>query len=100
MLGRTLGAILTEQDRTRKWLSKQVGNDPATASRMVAGLLPINVDQLARMAKALGVTRRVVLDRAGYLENNGTSTLDLDTLPPMARKMVLAAVRAALDVVE
>lgn len=96
-LGHALEQILAEQGQTRKGLARQIGVDPATVSRIVNGLQPTTVDQLAKIARALGVTRRSILTRAGYLNPDGASCIDLDSLTPMARAMVSAAVRAALE---
>jgi transcriptional regulator with XRE-family HTH domain len=83
-----VGAALTEAlgGRTQRWLAKQVGVDPATISRILSGKQSPSLEQLDRAAKALGVSRRRVLARAGYLADNGT--VELDALPGDVRRMV------------
>lgn len=97
-LGDALQQILAEKGQTRKWLAQRIKMDPSTISRIVNGQQPTTVDQVSRIAVALGVTRRSILARANFLEYDGDAIIDLDMLRPTARAMVLAAVRTALTV--
>ena len=47
--------VLVEKKRTNKWLSEQVGKDPATVSKWCTNTLQPNLETLVTIAKALDV---------------------------------------------
>ena len=47
--------VLAEKKRTNKWLSEQVGKDPATVSKWCTNTLQPNLETLVAIAKALDV---------------------------------------------
>ena len=50
-----LKVVLAEEKRTNKWLSEQVGKDPATVSKWCTNTLQPNLETLVAIAKALDV---------------------------------------------
>ena len=50
-----LKVVLAEKKRTNKWLSEQVGKDPATVSKWCTNTLQPNLETLVAIAKALVV---------------------------------------------
>lgn len=50
-----LKVVLAEKKRTNKWLSEQVGKDPATISKWCTNTLQPNLETLVAIAKALDV---------------------------------------------
>ena len=50
-----LKVVLAEKKRTNKWLSGQVGKDPATVSKWCTNTLQPNLETLVAIAKALDV---------------------------------------------
>ena len=50
-----LKVVLAEKKRTNKWLSEQVGKDPATVSKWCANTMQPNLETLVAIAKALDV---------------------------------------------
>lgn len=50
-----LKVVLAEKKRTNKWLSEQVGKDPATVSKWCTNTLQPNLETLVVIAKALDV---------------------------------------------
>ena len=50
-----LKVVLAEKKRTNKWLSEQVGKDPATVSKWCTNPLQPNLETLVAIAKALDV---------------------------------------------
>ena len=50
-----LKIVLAEKKRTNKWLSEQVGKDPATVSKWCTNTLQPNLETLVAIAKALEV---------------------------------------------
>lgn len=97
---RAMGAALTEalvsRGESRKWLAEAIDVDPATVSRILNGERPPSFEQLCRMATALGVTRRSLLARAGYIDGDGL--IDPERLPPAGRRAVLAIIAAFASV--
>ena len=47
--------VLAEKKRTNKWLSEQVGKDPATVSKWCTNTMQPNIETLVAIAKALDV---------------------------------------------
>jgi len=47
--------VLVEKKRTNKWLSEQVGKDPATVSKWCTNSMQPNLETLVAIAKALDV---------------------------------------------
>ena len=92
--GRAIGAAIDEAmgDRSRRWLADQIGVDSATASRILSGRSPLDVDRLDLIASALGVTKRSLLARAGYLDDDG-GLIDPERVPPGARRAIRAILR-------
>ena len=78
-------------DRTQRWLADEVGIDPATVSRFVQGKQLPTLDQLSKMARALNVSTRSLLARAGYIDDNGL--IDPDRLPVAGRRAIRAILR-------
>ena len=50
-----LKVVLAEEKRTNKWLSEQVGKDPATVSKWCTNTMQPNLETLVAIAKALDV---------------------------------------------
>ena len=50
-----LKVVLAEKKRTNKWLSEQVGKDPATVSKWSTNTIQPNLETLVAIAKALDV---------------------------------------------
>ena len=50
-----LKVVLAEKKSTNKWLSEQVGKDPATVSKWCTNTLQPNLETLVAIAKALDV---------------------------------------------
>ena len=50
-----LKVVLAEKKRTNKWLSEQVGKDPATVSKWCTNTLQPNLETLVAIAKTLDV---------------------------------------------
>ena len=50
-----LKVVLAEKKRTNKWLSEQVGKDPATVSKWCTNTMQPNLQTLVAIAKALDV---------------------------------------------
>lgn len=50
-----LKVVLAEKKRTNKWLSEQVGKDPATVSKWCTNTMQPNLEILVAIAKALDV---------------------------------------------
>ena len=47
--------VLVEKERTYKWLSEQVGKDPATVPKWRTNTMQPNLEALVAIAKALDV---------------------------------------------
>jgi DNA-binding Xre family transcriptional regulator len=47
--------VLAEKKHTNKWLSEQVGKDPATVSKWCTNTMQPNLETLVAIAKALDV---------------------------------------------
>lgn len=94
-LGATLLAILHERDQTIKWLAVTAGMDPGTGSKKLHGHIPITIDQVAWMAEALGMSRRALLTRAGFIDVD-EDALDVSALSPDGRDSVLSAYQGVL----
>ena len=47
--------VLAERDLNNKWLSEQVGKDPATVSKWCTNTMQPNLETLVAIAKALDV---------------------------------------------
>ena len=56
-----LKVVLAEKKRTNKWLSEQVGKDPATVSKWCTNTMQPNLETLVAIAKALDVDVRDLL---------------------------------------
>ena len=50
-----LKVVLAEKKRTNKWLSEQVGKDPAIVSKWCTNTMQPNLETLVAIAKALDV---------------------------------------------
>ena len=50
-----LKVVLAKKKRTNKWLSEQVGKDPATVSKWCTNTMQPNLETLVAIAKALDV---------------------------------------------
>ena len=50
-----LKVVLAEKKRTNKWLSEQVGKDPATVSKWCTNTMQPNLETLVAIEKALDV---------------------------------------------
>ena len=50
-----LKVVLAEKKHTNKWLSEQVGKDPATVSKWCTNTMQPNLETLVAIAKALDV---------------------------------------------
>jgi hypothetical protein len=84
--------------RPQRWLATQVrgkdggkGVDPAVITRFVLGQQTPTLEQLSDMARALGVSTRSLLTKAGYIDDNGL--VDPDHLPDGARNAIRAILR-------
>lgn len=56
--------VLAEKKRTGKWLAEQIGKDPATVSKWCTNTIQPSIETLDRVAKALGVDRRTLLNKS------------------------------------
>ena len=56
--------VLAEKKRTNKWLSEQVGKDPATVSKWCTNTMQPNLETLVAIAKALDVDVDILLSHA------------------------------------
>lgn len=56
--------VLVEKERTGKWLSEQLGKDPATVSRWCSNVTQPTVETLDKIAELLGVDRRELLNKS------------------------------------
>ena len=56
-----LKVVLAEKKRTNKWLSEQVGKDPATVSKWCTNTMQPNLETLVAIAKALDVDEKDLL---------------------------------------
>lgn len=90
--GAAFGAAIDAQlgKRPHKWLAQGIGVSESTVSRFINGKQTPTLDQLARIALRLGVSRRSLLQSAGYLDGEGL--IDPHALPAKARDLVLALV--------
>ena len=50
-----LKAVLAEQDKTSKWLTEQLGKDPATVSKWCTNVSQPSLVMMMRIAKLLNV---------------------------------------------
>ena len=50
-----LKVVLAEKKHTNKWLSEQVGKDPATVSKWCTNTMQPNLETLVAIAKALDI---------------------------------------------
>jgi transcriptional regulator with XRE-family HTH domain len=57
-----LKVVLVEQDRTSKWLSEQLGKDPATISRWCSNSIHPSLEMLDRIAELLDVNRKDLIN--------------------------------------
>ena len=53
--------VLAERDLNNKWLSEQVGKDPATVSKWCTNTMQPNLETLVAIAKALDVDVKELL---------------------------------------
>ena len=53
--------VLAEKKRTNKWLSEQLGKDPATVSKWCTNKAQPNLETLIQIASCLGVDVRVLI---------------------------------------
>ena len=53
-----LKEILTEEGRSGKWLSKQLGKDPATVSKWCSNRTQPSLEMLDRISILLGLDRK------------------------------------------
>ncbi|MDO4510221.1 MAG: helix-turn-helix transcriptional regulator [Bacteroidales bacterium] len=53
--------VLVEQKRTAKWLSEQLGKDPATVSKWCTNQSQPSIETLAEASRVLGVDVRELL---------------------------------------
>ena len=56
-----LKVVLAEKKRTNKWLSEQLGKDPATVSKWCTNTLQPNLETLVEIAKCLEVDTKDLL---------------------------------------
>ena len=59
-----LKVVLVEQDRTSKWLSEQLGKDPATISRWCSNSVQPSLEMLDKIATLLGVDRIELINKS------------------------------------
>lgn len=50
-----IGAILRSQERSRSWLARRLGVNDMWLSRRLSGKTPLALDDVPRLAEALGV---------------------------------------------
>ncbi len=53
--------VLAEKKRTNKWLSEQLGKDPATVSKWCTNKAQPNLETLIQIASCLGVDVRELI---------------------------------------
>lgn len=56
--------VLAEKKRTGKWLAEQIAKDPATVSKWCTNTIQPSIETLDKIAKALGVDRRTLLNKS------------------------------------
>lgn len=56
--------VLVENKKTGKWLAEQLGKDPSTVSKWCSNAIQPSLETLDRIAKALGVDRRELLNKS------------------------------------
>lgn len=56
--------VLKGQGRTAKWLSEQIGKDPATMSRWCQNHTQPSIETLNQIAKVLDVNRQELLEKS------------------------------------
>lgn len=56
--------VLVENKKTGKWLAEQLGKDPSTVSKWYSNAIQPSLETLDRIAKALGVDRRELLNKS------------------------------------
>lgn len=56
--------VLVEKKKTGKWLAEQLGKDPSTVSKWCSNAIQPSLETLDRIAKALGVDRRELLNKS------------------------------------
>ncbi len=57
-----LKVVLVEQNRTSKWLSEQLGKDPATISRWCSNSVQPSLEMLDKIADLLEVDRKDLIN--------------------------------------
>ena len=57
-----LKVVLVEQNRTSKWLSEQLGKDPATISRWCSNSVQPSLEMLDKIALLLDVNRKDLIN--------------------------------------
>ena len=57
-----LKAVLAEQDKTSKWLTEQLGKDPATVSKWCSNSVQPDLNTLDKIAKLLDVDVKDLLN--------------------------------------
>ena len=56
--------VLVEKKKTGKWLAEQLSKDPSTVSKWCSNAIQPSLETLDRIAKALGVDRRELLNKS------------------------------------
>ena len=63
-----LKVVLVEQNRTSKWLSEQLGKDPATISRWCSNSVQPSLEMLDKIALLLDVDRIELINKSKQYE--------------------------------
>lgn len=59
-----LKEVLIEQGRSGKWLSIQLGKDPATVSQWCTNRVQPSLETLDKIAEILGIDRRDLINKS------------------------------------
>ena len=91
-LGAALRDALAQLHQPQRWLSEKTGISPTVINRFILGTQLPTLEQVIVLADALGVSRRGLLARGGYIETED-GLIDPDAFPPGAREALRAIAR-------
>lgn len=93
---RAIGQAIEQElgDLPQRRLAERTRMDASTISKIISGQQTATLDQIDKIAAALGSSRRVLLIKAEFIEN--TDDIDVASLEPQLREIVLGAYQSAL----
>lgn len=94
---RAIGQAIDQElgGRPQRRIAERTGIDASTISKIISGQQMATLDQIDLIADALGSSRRVLLIKAGFIEDEGD--VDVASLEPRLREVVLGAYQGALQ---